>query len=70
MWGQDNLARNIKADQQKTGLILQGNLVMIRIKQDKSLTQRYMRDILQKLLALLEDIKQDYPQENERYFEI
>lgn len=70
VWGQDNLARNIKADQQKTGLILQGDLVMIRIKQDKSLTQRYMRGILHKLLTLLEDIKQDYPQENERYFEI
>ena len=49
---------------------MQGDLVMIRIKQDKSLTQRYTRDILQKLLTLLEDIKQDYPQENERYFEI
>ena len=70
VWGQDNLARNIKADQQKTGLILQGDLVMIRIKQDKSLTQRYTRDILQKLLTLLEEIKQDYPHENERYFEI
>jgi very-short-patch-repair endonuclease len=70
VWGQENLARNIKADQQKTGLILQGNLVMIRIKQDKSLTQRYMRDILKKLLLLLDNIKQDYPKENERYFEI
>jgi very-short-patch-repair endonuclease len=70
VWGQENLARNIKADQQKTGLILQGDLVMIRIKQDKSLTQRYMRDILKKLLSLLDNIKQDYPKEDERYFEI
>ena len=70
VWGQENLARNIKADQQKTGLILQSNLVMVRIKQDKSLTQRYMRTILQKLLGLLDQIGQKYPQENERYFEL
>ena len=70
VWGQDNLARNIKADQQKTGLILQSHLVMIRIKQNKSLTQRYMRTVLQNLLGLLDQIKQNYPKENERYFEI
>ena len=70
VWGQDNLDKNIKADQQKTGLILQSNLVMIRIKQNQSLTQRYMRNTLKKLLTLLNNIKQHYPKENERYFEI
>jgi very-short-patch-repair endonuclease len=70
VWGPENLAKNIKADQQKTGLILNSGLVMIRIKQDQSLTQRYMRNTLDKLLSLLEKIKQDYPKENERYFEI
>lgn len=70
VWGQDNLEKKIKADQQKTGLILQSGLVMIRIKQDKSLTQRYMRHTLEKVLILLDRIKQDYPKENERYFEI
>lgn len=70
VWGQDNLDKNIKADQQKTGLILQSNLVMIRIKQNQSLTQRYMRNTLKKLLTLLDNIKQHYPKKNERYFEI
>ena len=70
VWGQDNLDRNIKSDQQKTGLILTSGLIMIRIKQDKSLTQRYMRNTLNKLLSLLHTIKQVYPKENERYFEI
>jgi very-short-patch-repair endonuclease len=70
VWGQENLQRNIKADQQKTGLILNSGLVMVRIKQDQSLTQRYMRNTLDKLLSLLAKIKQDYPKESERYFEI
>ena len=70
VWGEKNLEKNIKADQQKTGLILQAGLVMVRIKQDKSLTQRYMRRTLLKLLITIEQIKTQYHKENERYFEI
>jgi len=70
VWGQDNLNKNIRADQQKTGLVLHSKLVMIRIKQTQSLTQRYMRNVLKELLSLLEQIKQDYPKDNERYFEL
>jgi hypothetical protein len=51
-------------------LIITSGLIMIRIKQDKSLTQRYMRNTLNKLLKLLDTIKQVYPKENERYFEL
>ena len=70
VWGQDNLDKNIKSDQQKTGLVLSSGLAMIRIKQDQSLTQRYMRQTLSKLLNLLEEIKDHYPEENKRYFEL
>ena len=70
VWGQENLEKNIKADRQKTGLVLNAGLVMIRIKQDQSLTQRYMRNTLARLLTLLQEIKDHYPEENKRYFEI
>ena len=70
VWGQENLEKNIKADQQKTGLVLSSGLVMIRIKQDQSLTQRFMRNTLENLLSLLEKIHKDFPKDNERYFEI
>jgi len=70
VWGEENLEKNIKADQQKTGLILAGGLVMIRIRQDQSLTQRYMRNTLVTLLELLKEIKENYPKEHKRYFEI
>ena len=64
------IEKNIKADQQKSGLVLSSGLVMIRIKQNQSLTQRFMRNTLENLLNLLDKIKNDYPKESERYFEI
>ena len=70
VWGQENLEKNQQADLQKTGLILGEGLVLIRIKQEKRLSQRYMRNVLQRLLEKLDHIKESYPKENERYFEI
>ena len=70
VWGMDNLIKNQRADRQKTGLILESGLVMIRIKQDKKLSQRYQREVENSLFELLNSIRDKYPKENERYFEI
>jgi very-short-patch-repair endonuclease len=70
VWGMDNLIKNQRADRQKTGLILGSGLVMIRIKQDKKLSQRYKREVEHSLFELLNSIRDKYPKENERYFEI
>ena len=70
VWGVDNLIKNQKADRQKTGLILESGLVMVRIKQEKKLSQRYQREVEGKLFELLKKIQDKYPKENERYFEI
>jgi very-short-patch-repair endonuclease len=70
VWGMDNLIKNQRADRQKTGLILESGLVMIRIKQDKKLSQRYQREVEHSLFELLNSIRDKYPKENERYFEI
>jgi len=70
VWGMDNLIKNQRADRQKTGLILESGLVMIRIKQDKKLSQRYQRAVEHSLFELLNSIRDKYPKENERYFEI
>jgi very-short-patch-repair endonuclease len=70
VWGIDNLIKNQRADRQKTGLILGSGLVMIRIKQEKKLSQRYQREVAHGLFELLNRIKDKYPEENERYFEI
>ena len=70
VWGMDNLIKNQRADRQKTGLILESGLVMIRIKQEKKLSQRYQREVERGLFELLKRIRDKYPKENERYFEI
>ena len=70
VWGQDNFEKSKKSDRQKTGLILGEGLVLIRVKQEKRLSQRYMRDVLHRLLEKLHQIQEFYPKENERYFEI
>lgn len=70
VWGYENLARNQLSDMQKDGLVLRQGMVMIRIKQVKRLSQKYMRDTLDKLLSLLSIIVKDYPKEHERYFEL
>ena len=70
VWGVDNLIKNQKADRQKTGLILESGLVMVRIKQEKKLSQRYQREVESRLFELLKKIQDKYPKENERYFEI
>ena len=55
---------------QKDGLVLRQGMVMVRIKQTKRLSQKYMRDTLDRLLELLNRIGESYPPENERYFEL
>jgi len=70
VWGHENLEKNKRSDREKTALILSEGLALIRIKQEKRLSQRYMRHILSRLLKQLAEIKEFYPKENERYFEI
>jgi very-short-patch-repair endonuclease len=70
VWGMENLIKNQRSDQQKTGLILGSGLVMVRIRQDKKLSQRYQRKIIKRLFEVLDRVKEKYPEENERYFEI
>jgi len=70
VWGEQNLERNKRSDRQKTGLILGQGFVLIRIKQDKRISQRYFRKILDSLVVELEKIKKSFPQENKRYIEL
>jgi very-short-patch-repair endonuclease len=70
VWGEENLERNQRSDRQKTGLILGQGFVLIRIKQDKRISQRYFRRVLDSLVEELEKIKKSFPQENKRYIEL
>ena len=70
VWGEEALERSQKSDKQKTGLILSSGFVLIRIQQDKALSNKYKRIILSRLLKSLDQIKQKYPPREERYIEI
>lgn len=70
VWGHENLARNQMSDMQKDGLVLRNGLVMIRVRQTKRLSQKYMRDVLSNLLICLDKISKSFPNENERYIEL
>lgn len=70
VWGETNLVRNQRSDAEKTGLVLGEGLVLIRIKQTQRISQRYLRNTLNNLIGVLEDIKKSFPKETKRYIEI
>jgi len=66
VWGYDALQRNIRADKEKTGLLIGRGLVLIRVRQTKSLSDKYLRDILSDVLDTIRKIKKKFPSEGER----
>jgi very-short-patch-repair endonuclease len=70
IWGQEALERTQKSDRQKSGLILNSGLVLVRIKNTKGISERFKRDIKSKLLFEIENILDKFPSRNKRYIEI
>jgi very-short-patch-repair endonuclease len=70
VWGTDSLNRNIKYDQKKTGLILGKGLVLIRIKQTKDFAPARAEVIYSKLKLTINNIKNKFPDKDNRYFTI
>lgn len=68
IWGQDVLQKNKLRDREKNGLLLQRNCVIIRIKQVRSLSLKYKREILNQLLEILGQVKKKRPAKGERFF--
>ncbi len=66
VWGRDTLQRTKRTDANKDGLLLGSGFCVIRIKQTKSLSQKYQRDILAGLLQVLKGIKNKFPPRNKR----
>lgn len=67
IWGLKALQKNQKADSEKAGLLLGKGLVLIRIRQLKSLSASYQRNILGKLVETLKSIEKHYPEKDNRY---
>jgi very-short-patch-repair endonuclease len=67
IWGEKTLARNQRADAEKTGLILARGMVLIRLRQTKNISEKLKRDLLTALLETLEDVKKKFPPKHERH---
>lgn len=70
VWGENALNRNIKYDNKKTGLLLGKGYVLIRIKQTKDFSKARGLIIYQKLSDILKNIKNKFPDIDNRIIEI
>lgn len=71
VWGQEKLEKQIKADTEKSGLILSKGFVIIRVKVMKntlSMSDQY--SLLANLIDTLHSIEKSFPQKRNRYIEI
>jgi len=71
IWGEDKLHKQIKADENKTGLILSKGLAIIRVKNlSDSVSLNRQESIKNRILELLNDIAEKFPSKANRYIEI
>jgi very-short-patch-repair endonuclease len=70
VWGEESLARNVKYDNKKTGLLLGRGCVILRIRQTRDFSESRARKILFEVLSILNDIKNNYPEPSARTIEI
>ena len=71
IWGEENLARNLRSDAQKTGLLLTKGFAVIRVKHlAKHISNKHMRDISTKIEETIKQIKQQFPSKDKRLIQI
>ncbi len=70
IWGEEALEKNQRADADKDGLLLGSGYCVIRVQQRKSLSEKYKRDLLKKLLKTLEGISKKFPKRSDRHITI
>lgn len=71
IWGEESLQKHQKSDAAKTGLLLNEGYTVIRVKQmTKSLSQKKMRDVLDKIIKNLKTIEENPPSKEDRLIEI
>jgi very-short-patch-repair endonuclease len=71
IWGEEKLQKQMKADQNKTGLILSKGFIIIRVKNlSDSLSLIKQEELKNTILSILDSIKGKYPEKSKRYIEI
>jgi very-short-patch-repair endonuclease len=71
IWGEENLAKHQKADDKKTGLLLNEGYIVLRVKQlTKSLSNKKERDVLKAILSKIDFISNNELSDSEKFIEI
>ena len=71
IWGEDKLQKQIKADENKTGLILSKGFAIIRVKHlSDSLPLATQESLKDTLASILNKFESKFPRKSERYIEI
>lgn len=71
IWGEEKLRKQIKADSEKTGLILSKGFVIIRVKSLSSKVSLASKAKLKtSILQILGDIEKSFPDKEKRYIEV
>lgn len=71
IWGEEKLKKHIKADADKTGLLLNGGFCIVRVKHTaKNVSEKYKRDLLKLLLETLKKIDKKFPPKGKRFIEL
>jgi len=71
IWGEEKLQKQIKADSQKTGLILNKGYAIIRVKNmSDSLSLADKEELKNNIAKILGEIEKKFPAKSKRYIEI
>ena len=71
IWGDAALIKTKRADNQKNGLLMKNGVCIIRIKHlSKNLSNKIMRDTLEKVLEKIDEIVVEFPKENKLLIEL
>tara|TARA_B100001559_G_scaffold255071_1_gene219117 strand:+ start:3624 stop:4406 length:783 start_codon:yes stop_codon:yes gene_type:complete len=71
IWGEEKLRKQIKADSNKTGLILSKGFAIIRVKHlSDSVCLSAQEDLKNKLIDLLRSMEKVFPTKSKRYVEL
>lgn len=70
VWGEEALLKAQQYDKKKQGLILGKGLALIRIKQTKDFSKARSELVFQKLIKIVSQITDKFPEPDKRFFEI
>ena len=61
VWGKKAFIRNRRSDLTKSGLLLKQGYCILRVLQTRPISQKYQREMLNKLLSALEKVQEKFP---------